>query len=126
MTPVRYNGRRPPPSRHPAGVALVALVAALMAAAVSCTGGSDLVAAYVVTGQIVEVQSSAIDVFTSLTIRDEAGTVWTFGEGRFPGFTPSHLLQHQAQQEPLTVTFVEEEDGTLRILSIDDARPVSP
>ena len=126
MTPVRYNGRRPPPSRHPAGVALVALVAALMAAAVSCTGGTDLVAAYVVTGQTAEAQSSAIAVFPPSPTLSETGPSWPFGHARSPALPPPPPPPPQAQQEPLTVTFVEEEDGTLRILSIDDARPVSP
>jgi hypothetical protein len=67
------------------------------------------------------VQAAAIDTFSSLTVRDSSGDLWTFGGGRFPAFTPSHLVEHQAVGEPITVTYVEEEDGTLRVLEIEDA-----
>ena len=88
----------------------------LLAAACSGSNGERKV-----TGYVADVQPAAIDTFRTLTLRDYSGNMWTFGEGRFPAFTPSHLVEHQAVGEPITVTYVEEENGTLRVLEIVDA-----
>lgn len=100
----------------PASLLLTALSLIALLAACGGDGGSRKV-----TGTVEDVQAAAIDTFRSLTVRDSSGELWTFGEGRFPAFTPSHLVEHQAVGELITVTYIEEEDGTLRPLEIEDA-----
>ena len=90
--------------------------------AVSCGNGENAgEETQQVTGSVQDVQPFGIDSFASLTIRDSEGQTWTFSDGRFPGFSPSHLLEHRALGEPVTVTYVEQEDGTLRAVEIEDA-----
>ena len=74
-----------------------------------------------ITGQVVSVKSASVTTFSELVIEDESGSTWTFtGSGHFSGFTPSHLEEHRALNEPVTVNFTELEDGQLRILAISD------
>lgn len=70
---------------------------------------------------MVDVQSQSILLIESLTIRDEEGKDWTFDifpQG-FIGFTPSHLLEHQAAGETITITYKETSEG-LSVVKIED------
>ena len=73
-----------------------------------------------VVGHVVEVTAKSLVEFETLTIVDDDGKEWVFSGGEFPGFTPSHLEEHQALGEPVRVFYVREEDGTLRIVRIED------
>lgn len=67
-----------------------------------------------------EVDAVSIDTFNTLTVEDESGKRWEFKGGFFAGFTPSHLLSHRAEREPVEVTYREEPDGTLKVVKIED------
>ena len=74
-----------------------------------------------VSGLVVDVQSQSILLIESLTIRDQDGKEWTFDifpQG-FIGFTPSHLLEHQAAGELITITYEETPEG-LSVVKIED------
>ena len=74
----------------------------------------------VVVGHVVEVTAKSLVEFETLTIVDNDGKEWLFSGGKFPGFTPSHLEEHQALGEPVRVFYVTEEDGSLRVVRIED------
>ena len=74
----------------------------------------------VVVGHVVEVTAKSLVDFETLTIVDNRGKEWMFSGGKFPGFTPSHLQEHQALGEPVRVFYVRAEDGSLRIVRIED------
>lgn len=94
-------------------------IATLALLAVASCGGGDV--DNVVTGFIVDVVPSGIDSFSSLIVRDDNGKVWRFGAGRFPHFTPSHLIEHQIAGDRVKVTYGEpDSDGLLTILEMDD------
>lgn len=95
-----------------AGLALL-----LMLAVAACGSGPD---ASSVTGSIVDVVPQSIDRFESLTIRDDSGELWTFGPARVPHFTPSHLIEHQAGGDRITVYYRVEEDGSRTVVDITD------
>ena len=74
-----------------------------------------------VRGQVLSVEPASVTTISSLTIREDSGKVWTFdGAGTFLGFTPSHLNEHKALQEAITVVYEELEPGVLTIVSIGD------
>ena len=73
-----------------------------------------------VVGHVFEVTAKSLVEFETLTIVTEDGKEWVFSGGEFPGFTPSHLEEHQALGEPVRVFYVREEDGSLRIVRIED------
>ena len=85
-----------------------------MAACQSATGDG------VVVGHVVEVTAKSLVEFETLTIMTADGKKWVFSGGEFPGFTPSHLEEHQALGEPVRVFYVTEEDGSLHIVRIED------
>ena len=72
-----------------------------------------------VRGLVVEVQGGSITELESLTVRDEAGRLWTFKAEGFVGFTPSHLREHRDFLLPVTVRYRETPEGLL-IVSIAD------
>lgn len=93
------------------------LMSAVLLTAVACqtTGVKE------VNGLVVGVQPQSILLIKSLTIKDEDGKGWTFDifpQG-FIGFTPSHLLEHQATGEPITITYKETSEGLL-VVKIED------
>ena len=88
----------------------------LVAFGSACTSSDDGPS---VTGQIVSFEARSITEFETLTIVDEDGQEWAFVGGAFPGFTPSHLQEHQALREPIKVWYVEE-DEHLRVTRIED------
>ena len=73
-----------------------------------------------VVGHVVKVTARSLVEVESLTIVTSDGEEWEFAGGEFPGFTPSHLEEHQALGEPVRVYYVKEEDGSLRIVRIED------
>ena len=73
-----------------------------------------------VVGHVVEVTARSLVEVESLTIVTSEREEWEFAGGEFPGFTPSHLEEHQALGEPVRVYYVREEDGSLRIVRIED------
>ena len=74
-----------------------------------------------VRGQVVSVEPASVTTISNLTIREDTGKVWTFeGVGTFSGFSPSHLNEHKALQEMITVVYEESEPGVLTIVSISD------
>jgi hypothetical protein len=99
-----------------AALALLLVLAAL--GVVSCSGGSD--GTRRVTGEIVDVAPQSIDTFASLTIRAESGKLWTFGPARLPHFSPSHLIEHQANGDRITVVYREKADGGTTVIEIEE------
>jgi DNA/RNA endonuclease YhcR with UshA esterase domain len=98
--------------------ALLILAAAISIALGVSTivGGPDAV-----TGQVVSVESASVTTISSLTIEDNSGKLWTFvGSGTFSGFTPSHLEEHRAFRESVTVEYDELENGELSIVGLSD------
>ena len=88
----------------------------LLTAALSCGGdGGDTV-----TGTVADVVPSGIDSFSSLSVIDGEGRLWTFSGGRFPAFTPSHLLEHRLSRVKINVTYRKEVDGSLAPIALDD------
>ena len=73
-----------------------------------------------VVGQVVEVTAKSLIEVETLTIVTSDGTEWEFSGGEFSGFTPSHLEEHQALGEPIKVVYVREDDGSFRIVRIED------
>ena len=102
--------------------ALIAAVAIMLViagpGAVSCTGGDADTSQ--VRGEIVDVVPQSIDTLASLTIRDSSGELWMFGPARLPHFTPSHLIEHQANGDRVTVTYREEADGSRTVVEIEE------
>lgn len=106
-------------SRRAALVAAVALMLVIAGpGSVSCTGGNAGTSR--VTGEIIDVVPQSIDTLASLTIRDSSGELWTFGPARVPHFTPSHLIEHQANGDRVTVTYREESDGSRTVVDIEE------
>ena len=95
---------------------VVAGCAIIMIAIQSGFDGSDSV-----TGYVVNIESPTLTTFSELVIEDRSGTIWTFmSNGYFSGFTPSHLEEHRALRQPVTVSFTKLENGQNRIVSISD------
>ena len=95
---------------------VVAALISITLAVISIKGDGDAV-----RGKVVSVESVSVTTISSLTIREDSGKVWTFdGAGTFSGFTPSHLNEHMALQEEITVVYEELEPGVLTIVSIGD------
>ena len=78
-----------------------------------------LVGSRSVRGTIADVEAESITSFRSLTVQDEAGTLWTFRSEGFVGFTPSHLREHQAFALPITVRYMETPEGLLALGASD-------
>lgn len=95
---------------------VVTALISITLAVISITGGETGV-----RGQVVSVESASVTTISSLTIRDDSGKEWTFeGSGTFSGFTPSHLNEHKALQDAITVVYEVSESGVLTIVSISD------
>ncbi len=73
-----------------------------------------------VIGHVVQVTAKSLVEVETLKIVTDDGEEWEFNGGEFPGFTPSHLEEHQALGEPVRVFYAREEDGSLRIVRIED------
>ena len=99
--------------RRASALCLIGVIAAVAVLA-ACGGGS------VVVGTVEDVTPTGIDSFSSLSVRDSDGTIWVFSGGKFPAFTPSHLLEHRVTGEKVRVTFERRPDGTRSVIAIDD------
>ena len=75
-----------------------------------------------IIGTVIKVESRSLTQLSSLTVRDETGSVWVFSSRGFVGMTPSHLEEHRYTLEKIRITFVEIQDGSMTILSLDDAK----
>ena len=73
-----------------------------------------------IVGHVLEVTARSLVEVDTLKVVTEDGTEWEFKGGEFPGFTPSHLEEHQALGKPVRVFYIREEDGSLRIVRIED------
>lgn len=92
----------------------------LLLASVLITSCGSAVEIKEVRGFIKDLHSYSLTELHSLTLEDNQGQMWTFTTTRqFVGFTPSHLREHQALGEPVTVRFREEASG-LVIVAIND------
>jgi len=105
------------PSRLYLLLAMTMTVAVMLfiALTIERRGGEELV-----QGHVADVAPRSITEFESLTIVDDDGVEWTFAGGESPGFTPSHLIEHQALGEQVRVWYVVEESGALRVVEIED------
>ena len=105
---------------------LLPLVVLLVLGASSCAQGEgrdeQTSAPESVRGIVVEVEARSIRELRSLKVKDEAGAVWEFDAAGFSGsgaFTPSHLREHGALGEQVTVRF-HREGGVLKVDEITD------
>ena len=74
-----------------------------------------------IAGQVINVEQASLTTIASLTIEDASGKEWTFqGAGTFSGFTPTHLNEHGALREKVTVEYEKTDSGDLMILGISD------
>ena len=64
-----------------------------------------------IRGVVTAVEARSFDEVESLTIQDDSGAVWVFEDVGAIDFTPSHLRQHMALGEPVTVRFHREAGG---------------
>ena len=72
-----------------------------------------------VRGLVVEVRAASLTELSFLSVRDDRGTLWEFTAQGFAGLTPSHLREHQAFQQPVTVRYVETPDGLVAVSLTD-------
>jgi hypothetical protein len=100
---------------------LMCFIAGILVIATACGNGDDTARGEgtSVTGMVVSVTPRSLTEFELLAIVDSDGTRWEFAGGLFSGFTPSHLSEHMALGEPVTV-FYTAEGGVLRALRIQD------
>ena len=97
-------------------VLAIAATAFIAVGIFSILGGSSTV-----NGRVVSVESASVTTISSLTIEDDDGKQWTFkGAETFSGFTPSHLEEHRALQETVTVEYEELDSGELSIVGLSD------
>lgn len=96
-------------------VVVLAVVTLLIACGtVGCSNENSIV------GTVEDVTPTGIDSFSSLTIKDGEGRLWVFEGGRFPAFTPSHLIEHRIAEERVKVTFTVDSTGRRVIEEITD------
>lgn len=103
------------------GTTLLALLA--LAAVILIAFGLSVVpnATDTVTGQVVSVEQASVTMISRLTLVDDSGRQWEFeGGGTFAGFTPSHLEEHRALQEQVTVEYETTASGIMQILNVSD------
>ena len=68
---------------------------------------------------ILEVNARDISEIESFRLSGEDGSLYNFTTKDFIGFTPSHLLEHQALGEPVSVKYIEN-DGVSIALELTD------
>lgn len=96
---------------------LIALSAATVLLLAAACGGADEDSS--VTGRVIGVDPRSLTEFNSMTLVDADQKEWQFKGGLFAGFTPSHLLEHMALGESVTVWYVD--DGVdLTVTRIED------
>ena len=93
---------------------LTAAIVASLAVVLACGGPpSPSEDTMTMRGLVVDVRAGSITELEYLAVRDEAGELWEFYADGFAGFTPSHLREHQAFGQPVTVTYRETPDGLM-------------
>lgn len=98
-------------------LALVTVAVVFIAFGISSILGSG----NTVRGKVLSVESASITTISTLIIEDRSGKQWTFkGFGTFSGVTPSHLEEHRAKQEKVTVEYKEMNSGELSIVGVSD------
>ncbi len=103
------------------GTPILALVALTAVVLIAYGISTVAVGPEPVTGQVVSVEPASVTTISRLKLEDDSGKQWTFeGGGTFAGFTPSHLEEHMALREQVTVEYEETGTGTLRILGLSD------
>lgn len=96
---------------------LITLSAAIVLLLAAACGGADEGSS--VTGTVIAVDPRSLTEFKSMTLVDSDRKEWQFKGGAFAGFTPSHLLEHMALGESVTVWYVD--DGVdLTVTLIED------
>lgn len=70
---------------------------------------------------VIGIESEGLNRVSSFTVKDDAREheIKVDDDTRF-AFTPSHLQEHRTTAEPVRVE-VDDRDGVLRALSVDDA-----
>ena len=103
------------------GLVLIVVMSVAMACGEKSAQDAPAGETQVVHGRILEVEARSFSEIGKLTIGDDSGTTWRFGEQRkaMSGFNPSHLRDHMVQGLRITVTF-HREDGELVIDDIAD------
>jgi hypothetical protein len=100
---------------------ILGLIAAAAAILIACGISTVVGGTNSVEGQVISVEQQSITRIASLTLEDASGKQWVFqGSGTFAGFTASHLREHGALGEPVTVEYEEADSGELTILEISD------
>ena len=72
-----------------------------------------------VQGIITEVQPRSLTEVATLTVRDDAGRLWTFETAGALGFTPSHLREHMLTGQPVNVDYEDEGERLLAVRVTD-------
>ncbi len=72
-----------------------------------------------IRGMILEVHARDISEIESFKLAGEDGSEYNFSTNGFIGFTPSHLLEHQALGEPVSVKYIDHH-GVLLALELAD------
>lgn len=96
-----------------------ALASLALAGAGLLAGCGSAPAPQQVRGLVLSVQAATFTQIASFTLRAEDGTTLDFVVEENVGMTPSHLREHGALGEPVTVTF-RRADGLLIATRIDD------
>ncbi len=97
----------------------VLLMSAALPALLGTACGSDGSEQTSVTGRVTNVVSASVTVVSELDLVDATGVIWRFGARGFVGMTPSHLEEHGATGEPVTIEYLEE-GGRLIITHVTD------
>ena len=91
-------------------------LALVVALALACGGNSAAGPEGQVRGLVVDVVDRSIIETEALSIRDEAGTTWSFVVARgYIGMTPSHLREHQLTGLSVLVSYVREGDALVAL-----------
>ena len=96
---------------------LMVIAGLLMAFGVACGNGDG--GALTLTGQVVTVVPASVTGLAELEVIDDDGMLWRFEASGFVGLTSSHLEEHRALGQPVTVEYFEE-DGRLVIRLMTD------
>ena len=72
-----------------------------------------------IRGMVLEVHARNISEIESFKLAGEDGSEYYFTSNAFIGFTPSHLLEHQALGEPVSVKYIDNH-GVLLALELTD------
>jgi hypothetical protein len=117
---------------RPASLAIAALVVVGAIAAITLTRANAPSSEAEVRGVLVDVQSREIVRADALTVRDAAGTLYTFGvspevaENSDHPVTAAHLRQHMTAGDPVLVRYRSTPEGPIAVRVLDAASPSPP